>query len=74
MYIIQPKNEGAKMVLKEYRLAVIAGLIGLPTEQKKGKKHHPNLLICSNQKYQLKKDIQMPGIYHLHVFLEDSSL
>jgi len=54
-------NDGPKMVLKKYRLSVIAGLIGLPTEQKKGKKHHPNLLICSNQKYQLKKRYSNAG-------------
>jgi hypothetical protein len=35
---------------------------------------HTNLLICSNQKYQLKKDIQMLGICHLHVLPEDVNI
>lgn len=36
--LFKQENQGAKMVLKEYRLAIVAGLVGLPTQEKRGRK------------------------------------
>jgi len=43
------------MVLKEYRFAVIAGLIGLPTEHKKGKKTPPKPINMFKSKIPIEK-------------------
>lgn len=43
--LFKQENQGAQMVLKEYRLSVIAGSIALPTKIK-GTRSNPS--ICSN--------------------------
>lgn len=49
------------MVLKEYRLAVIAGLIGLPTEQKMGKKTPPKPINMFKSKIPIEKRYSNAG-------------